>query len=126
MSQKSVQLSVRISDDDAAFLARTAIDGAATPSDKMRAIIGEARRYREERDDYAGCLRLLREMVGPAQDGWREAERAAGQRSELPLALLEWLTEALAFVMTHVPEPEAGGKLRSALEAFEGGLADRV
>lgn len=130
MSGKAVQMSVRISDDDAAFLARTQIDGAVTPSDKLRAIIAEARRMREEVQDYASCIKLVRDWLSPALERWREAERQVSARSEIMQVATEWLTETLAFVMSSTTKAEAGSpraaELRSQLSTLERGVADRV
>ena len=49
MSSKTVPLSVRISHDDAEYIAGLKIDDALTPSDKVRAIIRDARKAREAR-----------------------------------------------------------------------------
>ena len=44
---KSVPLSVRVSPDDARFISQIDIAGAATPSDKVRALLADARKRRE-------------------------------------------------------------------------------
>lgn len=65
MPEKSVPLSVRISVDDAEFIARLSLEGATTPSEKMRKLLGEARRRREDAADYGRCLGMVRESSIP-------------------------------------------------------------
>jgi hypothetical protein len=128
MATKNTQLSVRITDEDAAFLARLEIEGAQTPSDKIRALLGEARRRHEGRRDYRAALARSAELLGPAAQEVRAAENAVGTRSELLRLVVDWLPEGLAFLVSRSAEGEGADprKLASALRVTEAGLADRV
>ena len=53
-----VPLSVRVSQDDAAFLAGLAVTGATSPSDKLRALIRDARLRHEGCSGYAECFAI--------------------------------------------------------------------
>ncbi len=122
---KNVPLSVRVSEDDAEFIARLELAGAATPSDKVRALLTEARRRHERFRDYAGCLAMLEEMLQPTLHGIREAEHAEGVHSELVARVAAWLPDLVAFLLTGIGAGAEEGD-RERLRAFEAGLADRV
>ncbi|MEZ4352603.1 MAG: hypothetical protein R3F16_02905 [Myxococcota bacterium] len=125
MPEKSVPLSVRISVDDAEFIARLSLEGATTPSEKMRKLLGEARRRREDAADYGRCLGMVRESLDPAIRALRELEHAEGMHSELALGTAEWLPEMIAFVvstlLTRSEEDHA-----ELLRRVEAGMADRI
>ena len=73
---KTSQISTRVTQADADFLAGLTLEGATTPSDKVRALITEARRRREELGDYKGSLRQVRDLIGPATAAILEAHDA--------------------------------------------------
>lgn len=127
MGTKNFQLSTRVTDEDAAFLARLEIEGAETPSDKIRALIGEARRRHEGKRDFRSALARVSDLLAPVEADVRAAEHATQQRSELVRLTSGWLAEALAFLVSQGQE-EAGGpkKAGALLLATERGLADRV
>src|SRR3712207_122072 len=93
MSMKTTQLSTRITDEDAAFLARLQIEGAQTPSDKIRALIGEARRRHESARDYRSALRRVAELLAPTQQELQATEHATGKHSELVRLMTDWVQE---------------------------------
>ena len=126
---RSVPLSVRISDADAAFLADYQAPDAKTPSEKLRALIAEARRRQAGTEDYNGAAETVRGMIQPARDRLRAAQRdAGGQRSDLIARLYERAPELVAS-LTIGPDREAlqgggsGGDRHAALTAFEADLA---
>lgn len=128
MPDKSVQLSVRISDSDATFLAGLNIPGAVTPSDKLRALIVEARQRHQETNDYGACLSFLQELVGPVdRKVWTE-EKSAGVHSALVTHVLRWLPETTAFALAGISGAEGTGTAAATetLKSLEAGLADRV
>ena len=119
---RSVPLSVRVSPDDAAFISEVDIAGAETPSDKVRALLADARKRREGFIDYPSCRAMVQEMLAPTLQRLRAAEHREKVHSELVLELLQWMPEALAFVLTDLPD--AGD--RAELQAFEDGVAERL
>lgn len=124
MANKSVPLSARISADDAEFLAALEVDGATTPSDKLRAIVGDARRRHGAARDYPGALRFAEDTVSPALRQVRAAEVDEDMHSELVARVAEWLPETLAYFLA-----SSGGGGRSDadnLRKLEAGLAKRV
>jgi len=122
---KNVPLSVRVAEEDAEFIARLELAGAATPSDKVRALLVEARRRRERFRDYSGCLSMVEEMLQPTLHAIRETEHAEGVHSELVARVAEWLPDLVAFLLTGPVHP-AEGEDRERLRRFEAELADRV
>ncbi|MDJ0851507.1 MAG: hypothetical protein QNK04_24295 [Myxococcota bacterium] len=119
---KTVPLSVRVSQDDAEFISRLEIAGAATPSDKVRALLADARKRQEGFRDYAGCLAMVQEMLAPTLHHLREAEHREEVHSELVLELAQWVPETLAFLLTSLRE----GDDREHLQKFEQGTAERL
>ena len=119
---KTVPLSVRVSHDDAAFIQEMEIGSARTPSDKVRALLEEARRREEGFRDYPGCLAMVQEMLAPTHQRLREAEHREEVHSELVLELAQWMPETLAFLLTSLKE----GDDREHLQKFEQGVAERL
>lgn len=120
---KSIPISVRLSEDDAAFLAGLTIPGANTPSDKLRSIISETRRRMDGVEDFSDCAELLRDMLAPTTRQVREANKQHNLRSELVDRLADWLPETAAYLMTSLPDKAPDKK---ALLQLEAGLADRM
>jgi hypothetical protein len=125
MASKNIQLSTRITEDDAAFLARLQVDDAHTPSDKVRALIAEARRRHEARRDYRSALERAHELLGPILADLSTAEHTSGLHSELVRAVADWLPETIAFLISETA-PARGRDAGEALRAAERGLADRT
>ncbi len=122
-AQKSVPLSVRVSPEDAAFIERMEVAGAATPSDKVRALLAEGRKRREGFTDYSSCLSMVQEMLAPTLQRLRAAEHRERVHSELVLELTQWMPEALAFLLTGLDDQVRD---RSELQGFEEGVAERL
>lgn len=122
---KTVPISVRIPDEDAEFIAGLKINGAHTPSEKLRAIIAEARRRQQEPRDYVGCRAEVEHLLAPAMNKLRESELALQTHSEAMTMLNEWLPEMMAYIMANVPRDEAI-KERAALAKLEQGVVDRI
>ena len=116
-------MSVRLSEDDAAFLAGLSIAGAVTPSEKLRAVLAEARRRHEGRESYARCVAVLDDMLAPALQRLREVEYTDRLHSEFMAELYAWLPAASALLVIGVGG--AGGRDTDPV-ALEAGLADRV
>lgn len=125
MSTKTVPYSVRVSQDDAAFLAELKVSGAVTPSDKLRTIISAARERAEGSTDYQGCLRNLGELTSRAILLIREFEQQQSIHSEIVLTLTEWSQELLAFV-TAKANGAKGEQSKELLLEIEKGICDRI
>ena len=123
MPAKTVPLSVRVSSDDAEFLARLPIEGASTPSEKMRAVLREERRRREGFREYRNALTLTREMLTPTVERTQETEHDLGVRSDLIHLGVAWLPDVFATALTGLPPDGGEGE---DLARFESRLADRI
>jgi hypothetical protein len=117
---KSIPISVRLSDDDVAFLAAYEVQGARTPSDKMREILKAAREREEGVQDVTSCEDLLRSMVRPAEKGLRQLQRETGIRSDFVMKLYERLPEMMAELIASAPGAE---KSQQDLVKFEAALS---
>lgn len=96
MAQKTVQLSVRVSDDDAAFLASLDIEGATTPSEKMRAILLAERQRHDGQRSAEDIEDSLRGMMKRARKEIRGTEKDRGIRSDFVTCLYERVPEIAA------------------------------
>ncbi|MEX0886492.1 MAG: hypothetical protein WD009_08650 [Phycisphaeraceae bacterium] len=126
---KTVAMSVRVPEDDAAFIAGLEVPGAVTPSDKLRAIIAEARLRQEGPGDFRRALALSEQLLRPARQHLRDAEYRLRVHSDLVAAVEDWLPEALATAMTGPLRHDASGPDENddpALLELERALADRV
>lgn len=125
MPIKQVPISARISQEDATFINRLSIEDAKTPSDKLRAIIAEARRQRERKPDYAGSLQMMQEIVLPVLQAIREKEVENGIHSELITRLAEWIPDVVAFLVSSINE-KTERETKEAMLQLEQGAAERL
>ncbi len=128
MPTKTVPLSVRISSGDAEFLARLQVEGATTPSEKLRSILKEDRRRREGYRDYGRVLTMTQEAMAPALTRLREAENRRGVHSEVIHQVADWLPRLMATFVTGVVDgnAEGGDEEVALLSDFEQRLVDQV
>lgn len=125
MAFKTVPISARISHEDAEFISQLKINGATTPSDKLRAIIAEARRKSSQQHDYLGYLNIMQDILSPANDQIKDAEQKLQIHSELVTRLIEWLPDIYAyFVAKAIPESDV--LTTDMLNELEDGLSKRV
>lgn len=120
---KSVSLSVRLDDEEASFLSAYEATGAVTPSEKMRAILHQARRRQEGIRDFAGCAALMEDLLRPSLTRLRKAQRANGVRSDFVMRLHDRLPELLAELVVSTPDEQATER---ELLDFERKLSDQV
>lgn len=125
MNSKMVQIGARIPQEDAEFISQLNISGATTPSDKVRAIIADARRRKQGAQDYQAGLNMMNELLGPVITQVRQLELKQQVHSELVSRTLEWLPEILAFAVSNSSKLQEDNGTR-ALGRFEQSLADRV
>ena len=125
MPSKQVTISARISQDDAEFISQLTIDDAKTPSDKLRAIIAEAKLRSNRNQDYAGNLQLVQELVQPFLRKIRKVEVENQIHSELIIRLSEWIPDALAFLLSSTSEKD-DQTITEALIQIEHGVAERL
>lgn len=98
MTAKSTPISVRITPRDAEFISELDIDEAITPSDKIRALLKEARKKRDAYKDLSTCFGLARKAVDPVFASIREEEISQQMHSELISCFGEWLTDVMGYI----------------------------
>lgn len=118
MSTKTTPISVRIPPQDVEFIAGLQIDDAITPSEKIRALIKEARENREAAGDPLGRRRTLEEIAKAV----REAELEQSVHSELIASVIEWLFGIFGALTTLDPEKLELSELEEELGARIGRL----
>src|SRR5436853_7896774 len=109
MAGKTVPLSVRVSDDDAEFLAGLEISGATTPSEKLRAVLAAERNRWERAQDPAEAAEFIRDLLRPAQRRVRKLETELHRSSDAVLKLYERLPDVMASAFAGPPS-DAGEK----------------
>lgn len=125
MSSKQVTISARISHEDAEFLSEMDINGAKTPSDKFRAIIAEAKRRRQMPQDYAGNFQMIQEMILPVIQQIRKKEVENQVHSEIITRIMEWMPDALAFLISLKFQTQTKDDLQMLLH-LEQGIVERL
>ncbi len=122
---KTVTISARISREDALFLSQYEAEGAVTPSDKLRAIIADAREWHSKSKDYRGSISVFQNMLAPVDADIRELELRHHIHSELLTRILEWLPDMMAVIIASETKLNKSGE-KGQLEEIEEGVADRV
>lgn len=124
----NIPLSLRITSDDAAFLAELEMPGAKTPSEKVRAILANARRQHQGTRDFVQCLELVQDMMRPGLNKVRSAQTELGMRSDFVLKLYEKVPEILAELVAVKIEPEGASEEQQTrrLRNLEADLANEV
>jgi hypothetical protein len=125
MATQTVPISARIAHKDAEFLSQIKVPGAKTPSDKLRAILSDARRRSAREKDYRGTFQHLQEILGPVVEQIRQAELTHGIHSELVTRTLDWLPDAVAYLVAGIGENDSVPK-EEQLFRLEQGLGDRL
>lgn len=98
MKAKTTPVSVRITPQDAEFIASLDIDEAITPSDKIRALLKEAREGRKKAENFSSCLGLIRAAIDPILLKLKEAEMKEKMHSQLVSSFGEWLVDLLSYM----------------------------
>lgn len=121
---KTVPLSVRISEIDAAFLASAKLAGAVTPSEKIRELITQARQREQTAGNPVEAAAFIRALLEPQRERIRAMEHEAGVHSDLVSLVVEWLPEFCAhFLGAPLSNPSQAPQI---LEDFERALIGRL
>ncbi|PVM82788.1 hypothetical protein DDF65_10660 [Caulobacter radicis] len=115
-------LSVRLSEEDALFLAGLELEGAITASDKVRGLIRQARRRAETPAGWDAALAAAHDIAAPALKALRAAELASDRHSTVALALTTAVEEMLAVLLA--APAELAGASPEALARHEARLVD--
>ena len=93
-------LSARIPTEDLEWLVSHDIQGAVSPSDKVRALIGQFRRQHEGTLDYQRSLTWLRDLVAPFVSAVRALEHHNQMHSEVLTLVAEALPQIMATLLS--------------------------
>jgi hypothetical protein len=93
-------LSARIPSEDLEWLSRLDIQGAVSPSDKVRSLIGQLRRQHEGTLDYQRSLTWLRDLVAPFVSAIRAIEHQNRMHSEVLTLVAEALPQIMATLLS--------------------------
>lgn len=125
MSQKKHSISVRISDEDLAFLEKLQIDDAQTPSEKMRFIIRQAKLREAGNYSYNAALTVMRELLEPVAGKIRQLERTEQSHSELVIHTYHWLKEITAYMLSGIDQEDDVSEILD-LPTLEANVLDRL
>jgi len=125
MPGKPISLSVRLSPDEAAFLAGYNPPGATTLSEKLRVMIAETQRNHADTNDFPSSLAFYEERMSGSVRKLREAENEAGCHSELLAQFTHWLPEANASFTANVPD-DGTESLKDRLLKLEAETTDKI
>lgn len=93
-------LSARLPAEDFEWLMSLDIQGAVSPSDKLRALMAQMRRQHEGTMDYAACVAWLRDLLAPSVTALRSVEHQHRMHSEALTLAAEWLPEIMATLLS--------------------------
>lgn len=118
---RKVQIGVRVSQEDAEFISKLHIEGARSPSDKLRSIIEEARKKAESSQDFGSTFRLMKAEISPIVEQIKKFEHESGGRSMVLERILEWMPEFYAHCLS-VSSMED----KKQLAEYEKGVTDKI
>jgi len=93
-------LSARIPSEDLDWLVGLEIQGAVSPSDKLRSLIGQLRRQHEGSLDYQRSLGWLRDLVAPFVSAIRGFEHQNRMHSEVLTLVAEAVPQIMATLLS--------------------------
>jgi len=93
-------LSARIPTEDMEWLVGLDVQGAVSPSDKLRALIGQMRRQYDGTLDYQRSLSWLRDLVAPFVTAIRALEHQNRMHSEVLTLTAEALPQIMATLLS--------------------------
>ncbi len=118
MSPKSLPISVRVSPEIVEFISELELQEAITPSDKIRALIKEAKDHREKAEDVTAISHDFRTTLQDLFLTLRERELEEKVHSELFVFLNDWLADLTSYLMV--------GHQEESLADFERGVVERL
>ena len=125
MAKQTVTL--RLDEDDLTYLAGIDVPGAANLSEKIRALLADARAQRDGLGDFGAAYDFTRRLFTAPERCVRDAEVRTQVRSELIARVLAWLPDTAAFVLSGAcPRAPRGKDDVEHLRRLEHGLGERV
>jgi hypothetical protein len=92
-------VSARIPGEDLEWLATFDIQGATTPSDKLRALVTQVRRQHEGSLDYGSSLQWMRDLVSPFVTAVGSFEHRHSRHSEVLRLVNDWVPQVMAILV---------------------------
>ena len=119
---KTVPLSVRISHEDSEFISKLNIEGATTPSDKIRAIISEKKKLELEGEEHSEVLDRIEQLLRPVSRNLKQVQFEQNIYSQSIEPTKDTLIDLLVYFLTE------GGKVNDheSLVNFEDHLSEQV
>ena len=99
-----IPVSVRITQEDADFIAELKIEGANTLSEKIRELLKQARLAHTQTRDYGSALTAQEQFFQAAKHDVLHAEKQAGAHSHIVARLFEQLPDLGATLAADLPE----------------------
>lgn len=121
--QTRIPVSVRITQEDADFIAALQVEGAHTASEKIRALLTQARLQHEQEQDFAHFLQQVHNMLALAKHNIATWEKDKTQHSTLIARAFEILPDLLAYVASESPSAEAS---LAEMKKYEAAIAARL
>lgn len=120
-------ITIRLDEDDLTYLSSVELTGAVNLSEKIRALLAEARAQREGMQDSGLAWDFTRRLFAAPERGIREAEIQAQMRSELIARIAAWLPDVSALLLAGTPALSGTARERSDhLKKLERSLGERV
>ncbi|WP_153717848.1 hypothetical protein [Eikenella corrodens] len=107
-----IPISVRISQEDADFIAEFKIEGANTPSEKIRELLTQARLAHSQTHDYSTALAAQEQFFQVARRDVLHAEKEWGIHSHIVARLFEQLPDFAATLAADLPENAQAADLK--------------
>jgi hypothetical protein len=92
-------VSARIPGEDLEWLATFDIQGATTPSDKLRALVTQIRRQHQGSLDYGASLQWMRDLVSPFVTAVGSFEHRQSKHSEVLRLVNDWVPQVMAILV---------------------------
>ena len=123
-------VTLRLDEDDLTYLAELEVQGATNLSEKIRALLADARAQRAGLGDYGAAYDFTRRLFAGPDRCVRDAEVQAEVRSEIIGRVLTWLPDAAAYLLSAAC-PRADSDAREdeqvrRLRQLERGLGERA
>jgi hypothetical protein len=93
-------VSARIPVEDLQWLATLEVQGATTPSDKLRALVAQLRRQHEGALEYSASLQWMRDLVAPFVTAVGTFEHRQGKHSEVVRLISDWVPQLMAILVS--------------------------
>jgi hypothetical protein len=92
-------VSARIPTEDLQWLATLEVQGASTPSDKLRALVAQLRRQHEGSLEYGASLQWMQDLVSPFVTALGTFEHRQGKHSEVVRLISDWVPQLMAILV---------------------------